>query len=225
MNAASDLPALYIANQRYSSWSLRAWLMARKSGVPFTTRWVSLLHPAANPELQQLPAQRVPVWVTETGLPIWDSLAILEYLAEIRPELIPADSEARAICRSVCAEMHSGFQALRGQRPMNLGWLGSEQRPVVSTPALQQDIDRICAIWTHCLGQYANGPGWLFGQFSMADAMYAPVVLRFAIHDIPATGVVAGYIRHWLADPDLQQWIRDAQAGAERIPRYEVYPD
>lgn len=217
---------LYLGNKRYSSWSLRPWLIVKKANLDFTEIMVSLQNPSHDGVFQhELPSHRVPTLVCESGLKIWDSLAIAEYLAELQPSLLPEDAAARAICRSVSAEMHSSFQTLRTQRPMNLGWLGDMRRPQVISPELQHDLERIFDIWLDCKNRFGQAGPWLFGRFSVADAMFAPVALRFAVYGVTQPGVVADYLHHWLADPDLQQWIKQAQAEIETIPRYEIYPD
>lgn len=212
---------LYLGNQRYSSWSLRPWLVARKAGVPFVTRVVSLRDPAHEPFFQQVsPSGRVPLWVTERGLNIWDSLAIAEWLAEQCPRLWPADPEARAVARAVSAEMHSGFVALRTQCPMNLGRLG-QCLQVTPQPDTARDLDRIATIWRDCRERFGQSGPWLFGDFCIADAMFAPVVLRWVIYGLPRSAAVEDYVQHWLADIDLQDWIAAAQAETETIDRFE----
>lgn len=216
---------LYLGNKRYSSWSLRPWLLARKCGFTFSEQMVSLDNPAEDVTFQQqLPSHRVPMLQLDSGLKIWDSLAIGEYLAELYPHLLPKAADARAICRSVCAEMHSGFQQLRTHLHMNLGWLKDGQQPNVASQDLQREITRIMELWTDCKTRFGQHGPWLFGEFSLADAMFAPVVLRFAIYGIEQTGVVKDYVQHWLADPDLQDWIAAALQETNTVARYEIYP-
>lgn len=213
---------LYLGNKRYSSWSLRPWLVAKKSGFPFSEIMLSLQHPSEDTVFQQdLPAHRVPVLQLENGLKIWDSLAILEYFAELNPTLLPQQQDARAVCRSVCAEMHSGFQTLRRQRPMNLGWLNQQHPPLTFNAELDRDVQRIFELWTDCKTRFGQQGSWLFGDFSLADAMFAPVALRFAIYSITQQGVVDEYITHWLEDIDLQKWIQAAHTETERVTRFE----
>jgi glutathione S-transferase len=173
---------LVIGNKNYSSWSLRAWLLLREAGIKFEERRVALDQPGTKAALEAMSAAgRVPVLLLDRET-IWDSLAIAETLAERYPEkrLWPADAAARAHARSVSAEMHSGFSALRDQMPMNCR---ARRRRVPRTAELTADISRVIAIWSDCGRRY--GGGWLFGEFSVADVMYAPVVLRFRTYDVP----------------------------------------
>ncbi len=153
------------------------------------------------------------------GTSIWDTLAIAEYLNEVRPEagLLPADRIARAHCRSICGELHSGFSALRAALPMNL----RAHRPGFKIWArAQSDIDRITAIWRDCLARY-GGP-YLFGARTMADAMYAPVVTRFQTYDVPLDEACAAYCRTILTMPELQEWMEAARNEPEEIEELDV---
>ncbi|MFZ1642094.1 MAG: glutathione S-transferase family protein [Candidatus Contendobacter sp.] len=207
-------PQLVIGNKNYSSWSLRPWLAARHAGIEFDEIRVSLFTPEGTAQIQQYsPSGKVPVW-REGEFMVWDSLAICEYLAERAPALWPVDSAARAVARSVCAEMHSGFTALRNGMPMNVRARG---RRVAITPEIAADIDRIAALWTDCRSRFgASGP-WLFGAFSIADAMFGPVVLRFATYGVSRPGVVGDYAAIWMADSHLQAWITAAERESEVI--------
>ena len=213
---------LYLGNQRYSSWSLRPWLVARKAGVPFVTRVVSLRDPAHEVFFQTVsPSGRVPLWVTETGLNIWDSLAIAEWLAEQCPRLWPADPEARAVARAVSAEMHSGFAALRTQCPMNLGRLG-QCLQVTPQPDTARDLDRIATIWRDCRERFGQSGPWLFGDFCIADAMFAPVAFRFNTYGVDCQGFAAEYMQTVLHDADVQAWLHAAQQEQATIMSSEV---
>lgn len=165
------------------------------------------------------PSKRVPI-LKHGALLVWDSLAICEYLAERHPEkrLWPADAAARAHARSVSAEMHSGFGNLRSQMPMNV------RRRVAGrarTPEVLADIARIGAIWEECRGRFgATGP-FLYGEFSIADAMYAPVVSRFHTYGVESAGAAAGYAQTILGLPAFRQWVAEANAEAEVVPQYE----
>jgi glutathione S-transferase len=151
-------------------------------------------------------------------LVVWESLAICEYLAECMPSLWPADSAARAVARSVSAEMHSGFTALRTHMTMNAR---ARDRQVAVTPEIAADIDRIEAIWTDCRSRFgADGP-WLFGAFSIADAMFAPIALRFVPYGVSRPGVVDAYVATLMADPHLQAWIADAEREPEVLEQFE----
>jgi glutathione S-transferase len=211
---------LTISSKNYSSWSLRGWLLARLSGLPFEEIVMPIDDPAARAELLLLsPSILVPCLFHE-GIRVWDTLAIAEYLNEIRPEagLLPADRRERAHCRSICGEMHSGFSSLRSALPMNL----KAHFPDFKVWArAQSDIERIVAIWSECLAQY-RGP-FLFGeQPTAADAMYAPVVTRFVTYDVKLEPEIVAYGQRILALPDMQRWIADAQKEVEEIDELDV---
>ena len=211
----SDL-ALLIGNKNYSSWSLRPWFLMRQSGIPFEETRVALNTPAfAEVVRRWSPAGRVPV--LRAGMrSIWDSLAIAEYLAETFPEkrLWPRDSGERALARSVSAEMHSGFQSLRGQMPMNVRASG---RRVPRTPELEADIARVKGLWSDCRKSATVRGPFLFGEFSIADAMYAPVAFRFATY-----GVQDDYAESLVKLPALREWAEAAAREPERIEAGEV---
>jgi glutathione S-transferase len=196
---------LVIGNRNYSSWSLRGFLAACAAGVPFHEVLVRLSEPGARQELlKHSPAGKVPV-LKHGERTVWDSLAIIEYLAEIRPDsgLWPADPAARAHARSISAEMHAGFQALRAHMPMNLrkSLPGKGRGRDVA-----EDIERICAIWAHCRTHYgADGP-FLLGHFTAADAMYTPVATRFRTYAVELDDVCQDYVDAVLARPDFLAW-------------------
>ncbi|WP_116366139.1 glutathione S-transferase family protein [Parahaliea mediterranea] len=203
---------LVIGNRNYSSWSLRAWLCLRKSGATFQEELLPLDTPEFAARIAELsPSRTVPVlWHGERC--VWDSLAICEYINETfaANTLWPQDAGARAFGRSLVAEMHSGYGALRSAMPMNFR---ARQRRVPSTPALQADIARIIERWASARQRYgADGP-WLLGRFSIADAFFAPVAVRFGGYGValPA-GPVADYVRHLRADEAMQEWERAAAA-------------
>jgi glutathione S-transferase len=210
---------LTISSRNYSSWSLRGWLLAKFSGLPFTEESVAPDDPDARAELLLLsPSIRVPCLVHD-GVRVWDTLAIAEYLNEVRPEagLLPAGRVERAHCRAISGEMHSGFGALRGALPMNLK--AHFPRFKVWSRA-EGDIERIVTIWRDCLERY-GGP-YLFGTRTMADAMYAPVVTRFVTYDVTLDPVCAAYGRGIMAMPEMGQWIGEAQREPEGIEELEV---
>jgi glutathione S-transferase len=196
---------LVVGNRNYSSWSLRGFLAARAAGVPFDEVLVRLSVPGSKDELlKHSPAGKVPV-LRHGEVRVWDSLAIIEYLAEIRHDaaLWPTDAAARAHARSIAAEMHAGFQALRAHMPMNLrrSLPGKGRGRDVA-----EDIERVCAIWRHCRTHYgADGP-FLFGRFSAADAMYTPVATRFRTYAVELEGVCQAYVDAVLARPDFLEW-------------------
>ncbi|MGE5387125.1 MAG: glutathione S-transferase family protein [Betaproteobacteria bacterium] len=210
---------LIIGNKNYSSWSLRAWLALVKTGLPFEEILVPLSVPGTRQQLLSLsPAGKVPA-LREGGVVIWDSLAIIERLAEASPGLWPKDGLARAIARSVSAEMHSGFAALRTAMPMNCRATG---RHVKADEDVRRDIERIQAIWSDCRERFGKNGPWLFGDFSAADAMYAPVVSRFHTYGVETSPVVAAYMQTVLDDPDMQRWYADAKTEAATIGVSEV---
>lgn len=215
-----DTLTLIIGNKTYSSWSLRPWLALKHAGIPFAEIRIPLYQPESTPRLRELsPSGRVPA-LKAGDLTIWDSLAICEYLAEQFPqhELWPDDVAARAVARSVSAEMHSSFSALREHMTHNCRKsLPGKGRG----PGVQEDIDRICAIWRDCRARFGTNGDMLFGRFSIADAMYAPVVNRFVTYGVDVDPVSAAYMQAIQALPALKQWIAEAHAETEVIPRYE----
>lgn len=209
---------LVIGNKNYSSWSLRAWLLLREAGIAFDERQIALDEPGTRAAIAAVsPAGRVPVLLLD-GETVWDSLAIAETVAERFPDKVlwPADPKARARARAVSAEMHSGFAALRARMPMNCRALG---RRVPLTDELAADIDRIVAIWQDCAARY--GGGWLFGRFSIADVMYAPVVLRFRTYDVQVPESARSYPAKVLASPALGEWLAAAEAETAIIEHDE----
>jgi glutathione S-transferase len=203
---------LVIGNKNYSSWSLRPWLALKVLGLAFDEKRIPLYRPGSKEEiLRYSPAGRVPV-LHDGATAVWDSLAILEYLAERHPQLWPSDPRERASARAVSAEMHSGFAHLRQQMGMNVRkrYPGKGQ-----TPEAMADVERIQAIWSA-----ARGP-FLFGEFTAADAMYAPVVLRFRTYGVPARN--KSYVDAILALPAMREWIEAAEHEPESIPELDVY--
>lgn len=211
---------LLISSKNYSSWSLRGWLLARMSGLAFQERQVDPTDAAVRNELLlRASSIRVPCLIHE-GVQIWDTLAIAEYLNEVRPraDMLPHDRLARARCRSISGEMHSGFDALRSTLPMNLR-IHRRNFPVWS--ALRADIARIEEIWCECLATW-GGP-WLFGKRrSVADAMYAPVVTRFLTYDVKLDAACTGYCEHTMAHSDMQEWAAAAREETEELTELEV---
>lgn len=199
---------LVIGNKNYSSWSLRAWLVASHSGLNFHELPLQLQSADFKHQVARFsPAGRVPVLlVGETS--IWDSLAIAEYLAELEPRLWPVSVLGRAKARAISAEMHSGFQALRQQMPMNVRATG---RHVSSTTALDADIARIIAIWEECRLQHGTEGPWLFGHWSIADAMFAPVASRFRTYGVELPPLSRAYVTTVLSDPLFLAWEEAAQ--------------
>jgi glutathione S-transferase len=199
---------LYIGNKNYSTWSVRGWLAAKLSGAPFTEVLVQLSG-THNPEfLRFSPTARVPA-LHDVDIVVWDSLAIAEYLAERHPAMWPADRAARAWARSVCAEMHSGFGALRNDMTMCIRER-LDVRPW--SPALAGDIARVDAIWNEGRMRFGAGGAFLCGEFSLADAFYAPVAFRFQTYAVTPTGAAAGYLAALLAHPFVREWEKAALA-------------
>lgn len=214
-------PLLVIGNKNYSSWSLRGWLPLRKAGVDFDERWLPLDTAEFADEIPDLsPTHRVPVLWHEARC-IWDSMAIGEYVNDVfvQGRFLPADSGQRAWARSINAEMHAGFTALRNALPMNLRASG---RTVARTREIDSDISRIVSLWTECREAHADQGPWLFGAFSLADAMYAPVALRFPTYGIELPPVAAAYQSTVLEDADIKAWTAAALTETERVEADEA---
>ena len=213
-------PKLIIGNKNYSSWSLRSWLLLREAGIDFDEQRI-LLDMADTPaEIAAVnPGGTVPA--LQLGeLTVWDTLAIAETAAERWPEkkLWPEDADVRAFARSICAEMHSGFPMLRDCMPMNCRAMG---RKVPLPDALTDEIDRVIAIWSECHRRYSGDGGWLFGDFGVADAMYAPVVLRFRTYGINLPESAGFYPQRILESEAMQEWLAAAECETEVIDREE----
>jgi glutathione S-transferase len=216
---------LYIGNKNYSSWSMRPWVLLRQAGIPFEE--IKVLFDSFTPEsnfkqtmLKVSARGQVPV-LTDGDLVVTDTLAIAEYLAENFPDknLWPSDKIARAKARMACAEMHAGFTALRGNCMMNIeaslphiGQLAMRDKPAVAS-----DVARANALWSELLEAYAHThpDGMLFGAFSIADAYFAPVVMRFKTYGLPASENVTAYMNRLCAMPGVAAWIADAKAENE----------
>jgi glutathione S-transferase len=198
---------LYVGSKRYSSWSLRPYVALSHTGLPFETRTILLDRETTRAEIAKVtPAGRLPV-LYHDDLVIWDSLAICEYLNELAPDaqLWPADRAARARARAMCAEMHAGFAALRSNMPMDIGVVTTGHRP---TPEALADARRITDIWQDALA--ASGGPFLFGRFSNADAMFAPVTTRFSTYGVELDPACRAYVDAVAALPAMAAWRRDA---------------
>lgn len=218
---ASDAGSLklVIGNKNYSSWSMRPWVALTASGIAFEEIRIGLDRPDTAARIASFSAAgRVPVLI-DGNVTVWDSLAICEYAAEhYAPQLWPQDPAARAVARSVCAEMHSGFPDLRNQMGMNIhASLPGHGR----TPAVQADIGRICEIWETCLSDFGHRQ-FLFGDFSVADAFYAPVVMRFRTYAVSLAPALQAYADRVAAHPAVARWIAGALAETDVIPKYEA---
>lgn len=211
---------LTISSRNYSSWSLRGWLLCRLAGLDFEEIGLSIDDPEARAELLHLSPSFLVPCLTHDGLKIWDTLAIAEYLAEIRPEagLLPTDRATRARCRSVSGEMHQGFFNMRSALPMNIK--GRYPNFTIWT-GVQADIDRITRIWRECL-TVSGGP-FLFGaKLSVADAMFAPVCTRFRSYDVKLDGDCAEYCDAIQALPEMVEWIEAAKAEPDELDEIDA---
>ena len=215
-------PTLVIANKNYSSWSMRAWLLMRQLGIDFEERRLALFSDEfAREILRYSPAARVPVLVVD-GFAVWDTLAIAEYLAEAHPAagVWPADPRARARARSICAEMHSGFSALRDAMPMNVE---AKLPGLLWNVQVQADVERIAQIWSELrAGNAAQGP-FLFGRFSAADAFFAPVVSRFDTYGVSLPQPCEDYRQAIRALPAMREWVAHALAERSFVAEDEPY--
>jgi glutathione S-transferase len=206
----ADMLTLVIGDKNLSSWSLRPWILLRHLGLPFEEVRLPLDTPRFSAEIGRWsPTGRVPV-LLDGDLRVWDSMAICEYANELAGGVgWPADPALRAIARSIGAEMHSGFAALRGCWSMQAASRGLH---VALTPQGQADLERIDAVWSDCRARHGRHGPWLFGErYTIADAMYAPVVLRCMTYGARLSAPASHYVEHALADPHLQEWIRGAE--------------
>jgi len=220
---------LVIGNKNYSSWSMRPWVLLKQAGIAFDE--VKIRFDAFTPdsrfktELARIsPAGRVPVLI-DGDLTVWDTLAIAEYVAEKFPskQLWPQDAKARARARSVCAEMHSGFGALRSHFPMNIEASLPEvgARVLAEQAAVRSDVERLVGMWSALLDTY-RGP-LLFGEFSIADAYFAPVVMRLKTYGVPVPPYIAAYLTRVSALPGVAAWTADALAERNFLDFEEPY--
>jgi len=215
------MPQLYIGNKNYSSWSMRPWVLLRQAGIPFEE--VLARFDSFDPDSRfkatlagVSPTGKVPVLV-DAGLVVWDTLAIAEYLAETYPEkhLWPQDKAARARARSVCAEMHSGFTALRGACPMNIEAHLHDTGALLwrDKASVRADVQRLVEMWSGLLEQH-GGP-MLFGEFTIADAFYAPVCMRLHSYGLPVPAHIQAYVQRVRALPGVKAWIDGALTEAD----------
>lgn len=212
---------LYLGNKNYSSWSLRPWLAARQAGIAFDEVVIPLYQPATRETvLKYSPSGRVPA-LRHGEVTVWESLAICEYLAETFPGagLWPNEPVARALARAVSNEMHAGFAALRQHLPMNTR-SSFPDRGV--TPEVQAEINRVMAIWRDCRTRFGDGKGaFLFGEFTIADAMYAPVVSRFRTYRIDLERDAEAYCDAITNLPAMQEWLAAARNEPMIVERFE----
>jgi len=212
---------LVIGNKNYSSWSLRPWVLLRYFNIPFEEKRVSLFVETTAQLLEPYYSDyKVPV-LKHDALIVWDSLAIVEYISEqhLDNKGWPTDVAARAVARGVSAEMHSSFAHVRNALPMNC----RKKFPGFTINAdVQGDIDRITQLWRYCRRHYGQSGPWLFGEFSIADAMYAPIVLRFVGYDVELGSIESAYVENFMQLPALQEWIGSGRAETEIIEMDEV---
>jgi glutathione S-transferase len=205
---------LTISSKNYSSWSLRGWLLCKFAGLAFEEATVSVDDPAVRAELLLLSPSFLVPRLTYKKIDVWDAMAIAEFLNDIKPKagLLPKSREAAAHCRSICGEMDGGFYNLRSALPMNL----KGYHPGFKVwPGAQADVNRIATIWNECLTTY-GGP-FLFGERTMADAMYAPVATRFRTYDVKLDPQSAAYMERTLALPEMEEWIVAARAEPNEV--------
>ena len=210
---------LTLSSKNYSSWSLRGWLMAKFSGLEFDEIITEKDDASARAEILLLSSSILVPCLRHDGATVWDTLAIGEYLNELMPQanLMPADRIQRAHCRSICGEIHSGFTTLRASLPVNIK--GHFPNFKIWSRA-QADIDRIIVIWRECLK--ASGGPYLFGERSIADAMFAPVVTRFMTYDVKLDDQLAAYASTIMTMPEMQEWIGAAKMEPEEFEELEV---
>ena len=200
---------LVIGDHNYSSWSLRPWLVLKQSGLPFEKVSIRLRESTTKAEiLKHSPSGKVPCLIDSQTV-VWDSLAICEYIAEKVPALWPADSKSRAEARTISAEMHTGFVALRHMLPMDVT---ASKPPTTRTADVEADIARIVDIWESCRSRFVDAGPFLFGRFTIADAMFAPVVWRFITYEVDLPAASRKWVDAMLSLPAMQEWRAGAQA-------------
>jgi len=213
---------LAIANKNYSSWSMRPWVLLTQAGIAFEEIQLKFSDSGKVEGIEPYsPTRQVPVLIVD-GEPVWDSLAIGEAVAELFPhkQLWPADPRARQIARSICAEMHAGFRNLRGAMPVNIR---ASLPGKGMSPAVQQDIDRIVEIWESCRARFGQGGELLFGQFTVADAYYAPVATRFLTYAVTLPPAAQRYADALLELSAVREWMAQARRETEFVRADEPY--
>ncbi|MBE9121350.1 glutathione S-transferase family protein [Tychonema sp. LEGE 07199] len=211
---------LVIGNKNYSSWSLRAWLVMKQAGLEFTEVRIPLDGPTSHAEIRRYsPSGKVPVLI-DGDLKVWESLAICEYVADrYAHHLWPADIAQRAIARSICAEMHAGFQNLRQNMPMDCR---NRYPGEGMTASVEAEIYRIFTLWHECRQNFGTGGPMLFGKFTIVDAMFAPIVLRFVTYGVKFNAEGKAYADAILAIPAIQEWLAAAYSESENIPHFKI---
>lgn len=214
---------LVIGNKNYSSWSLRPWLLLSHFDVAFEEIGIALFTEGYQQELAQYsPTLRVPV-LKDGESTIWDSLAICEYVSEkyLQGAALPKDIDERALCRSYCSEMHSGFMAIRSEMPMNC----RASKSLQISAAAEADCRRIDLLFADARARFSEGGDYLFGGFSLADCMFAPIVMRFTTYGIALSEPSQAYVRTMLQNPALCAWIEDARSEPQSLPDFELGED
>lgn len=212
---------LIIGNKNYSSWSLRPWILMKEMGISFEEVRIPLFQAGYKSEiLKHSPSGKVPA-LCNGSVTVWDSLAICEYVAELYPEknCWPHDVAVRAMSRSVSHEMHSGFFEIRNSLPMNCRKQAEINKISLE---LQSEIDRVCEIWRSCRHLFSKEGNFLFGEFSIADAMYAPIVLRFNSYGINVDDISRAYMETMMSLSSIQEWVAEAVNEKESIPEYDA---
>jgi len=213
--------SLIIGNKNYSSWSLRPWVFLKQHKIPFTEKRVALFTDTTNQQLAEYNSDfKVPA-LKDGNILVWDSLSILEYLSEhyLDGRGWPQDQEARALARSISCEMHSSFSNVRNELPMNCRKRFSN---IKLSSAAQREITRIKHLWNQCRSQFGGKGEWLFGNYSIADAMYAPIALRFYGYNIPLAGHEEAYVKSVLNQPCINEWIEAGKLEIEVIEEDEI---
>jgi len=211
---------LVIGNKNYSSWSLRPWLLLRHFDIPFEEIVIALFAEGYQQELAQYsPTLRVPV-LKDGESTIWDSLAICEYVSEkyLKGLALPAIIEERALCRAYCSEMHSGFMAIRSEMPMNC----RSRKRLEITAAAKADCRRVDKLFSDARAQFSSRGDYLFGEFSLADCMFAPIVMRFTTYGIELSESSQDYMRTMLQNSALTDWIQDARNESQILTDFEL---
>jgi glutathione S-transferase len=209
---------LVIGNKNYSSWSLRAWLFLQESGIDFEEIRIPLFTDQWRAQIgQYTPAGKVPVLV-DGDLSVWDTQAIYAYVRELYPTAVgwPAERSARALARAIAGEMHSGFFGIRNDLPQNIRARRSLDLTTLSTTT-RQEIERVQTIWAECKQYYGEAGPWLFGQFTLADVVYAPVALRFLTYGVPVAGEAEYFMDAVTSLPAIQQWSQDSAGEVEEL--------
>lgn len=212
---------LYIGDFAYSSWSLRGWLLFEKFGIPAKLKQVDFndSRSVAEQLTDAAPARTVPTWVAGDGAVVWDSLALAEELASRYPDarLWPSDPARRALARSLAAEMHSGFSALRTECPMNLRTAYLDSSP---SDAVLSDLERLQTIWTHAQRNFSGSGPWLCGAYCAADVFFAPVAARIAGYSLPVDDTAQAYVKAHLSDPAFRKWRAWGLTQGDTLPWY-----